>query len=968
MFKCAGAAQYSLGSPPDSDIKAVRDASVSYLLRPGGARDFESFRAAIVSDHGEVFSQYTNAFYREARRAYNEVAKKEPSKYAPIPPRIEDYIPDYNGFNGGDGYHAAMSDMVKEMAKDGMLSELRRVNPGEENRSIKTTVAGATRVLKGMNAEPTNALSFQREYGLTPDEAAYAVDALAASMTKEVIRAERAFNLADAELAKQKTLDPNLSTTEARDALGAWVAAKERSDAMFAMAEVQRGYAVQNHTDVARAMRIFQELVTTRKLGTRIGKEYVGVFGNGPSSAPTDPTLDPKAAASAAVTATNSVLGPHSNATTPAAPKTADSTLVNTADIEGLRKRLAETYVAGKMNPATEAVLREIGMKIKAVNTPDGDFTDWVKALTQETGLRIAPDDLVMTYQSLRQHAFTKVRKSVSVQEQMVRAANNTIDAQYRDEALKEIRAIDPNSPDAAKKYEDIMRAYRLKSPVVWWKDLPNLYRAVRTSFDMSAPWRQASVITLGWGLNPLAFTPTELAKSYGKPFYDKVVDAKTRQRIVTSAFADMVAAKSDAFEGIAKTLGSKKAGMKSPEFAHYVMQEINSRANAPMYAESGLAMTSLGVDGASLTTREEAFMTNLTEKWAESGNWFQKRIAGGISSSEAAYAVYLNRIRADAFDHLTSLYSADGYTIATDPALYKATADYINDMTGRSAIPGDERGASAKLLASTFFSARFQISRAKILAMAPRAIASEAAAAYEKSGRKLPEAASWVGEKTNSTTMERKLREQVYGDMTRLVSAYGAVASLAMLAGANVDLDPRSSDFLLLRFGNTRVDVLGGLRGWITMFARVGTGDSVDKNTRLTTKAGGNVGVESIVDNFIRSKLAPVPGMVGDFVAGENIVGEPVYPSLHMKGEWTPEKKKKLAEQVFFNLTPMQVKDVADAIRESKPEDRARAIFLASLAYIGVGAMTYDQNKKRPPSEPDTAAPKKALPVLGRK
>ena len=55
-------------------------------------------------------------------------------------------------------------------------------------------------------------------------------------------------------------------------------------------------------------------------------------------------------------------------------------------------------------------------------------------------------------------------------------------------------------------------------------------------------------------------------------------------------------------------------------------------------------------------------------------------------------------------------------------------------------------------------------------------------------------------------------------------MGAAGVVVGLADAAGMDVEMDPRSSDFMKPKVGNTRFDVFGGLQQNVVFFSRMVT------------------------------------------------------------------------------------------------------------------------------------------------
>lgn len=148
----------------------------------------------------------------------------------------------------------------------------------------------------------------------------------------------------------------------------------------------------------------------------------------------------------------------------------------------------------------------------------------------------------------------------------------------------------------------DRMRPKTLGQKVAEVASVP---RSLMTSFDLSAPLRQGSVLTLA---NP---------------------------RLGVKNIAPMLRA------------------FAKEETAQIVENEIKARANYPDYEASKLYLAPLN-EISHLSKREEAFMSTLAER------------IPGVRASERAYVTYLNKLRADTFDMFKSqLPNATGEELA---------------------------------------------------------------------------------------------------------------------------------------------------------------------------------------------------------------------------------------------------------------------------------------------------------------
>src|SRR3990167_6531226 len=92
-------------------------------------------------------------------------------------------------------------------------------------------------------------------------------------------------------------------------------------------------------------------------------------------------------------------------------------------------------------------------------------------------------------------------------------------------------------------------------------------------------------------------------------------------------------------------------------------------------------------------------------------------------------------------------------------------------------------------------------------------------------------------------------------------------IFTLGAATGGEIETDPRSSDFLKIRFGKIRIDPLSGLAQIGTMLGRLGTGETKTpaKGKVVPIRGekagyGGSTGA-SVIGTFLRSKLHPSTG-----------------------------------------------------------------------------------------------------------
>jgi hypothetical protein len=317
-----------------------------------------------------------------------------------------------------------------------------------------------------------------------------------------------------------------------------------------------------------------------------------------------------------------------------------------------------------------------------------------------------------------------------------------------------------------------------------------------------------------------------------------------------------------------AQAFGQMTKSFFSEGAAQAVRDQMKSSPNAHLYKSSGLYLAKR------LGQREENFMSRLAEK------------IPGVERSERAYETYLNKLRMDVFDSMVKDASAvlgkkgKEFTAGHQAAI----ADFVNKASGRGTL--GKADVLAPLLNTAFFAPRFTASRFQVFD--PRVYT------------RLPPGA----------------RQHAIRSMVGTVGLVTTAVGLAHLGGADVETDPRSTDFMKVKVGNTRIDPWGGVLPEVRFLAMLALGER-------QTQAGKDIRVGRLetTAHFARGRLAPVPGVLTDLDIEKTYSGGQVTPL----GE---------ASQLF---TPMFLGDVKDVYGTAKGHPE-----LLPLAFFGAGISTY--------------------------
>lgn len=330
------------------------------------------------------------------------------------------------------------------------------------------------------------------------------------------------------------------------------------------------------------------------------------------------------------------------------------------------------------------------------------------------------------------------------------------------------------------------------------------------------------------------------------------------------------------------------------------------------MYQFAMTAGLSITEDEGKITKQEEAYMG----RWARLGIGapgtklaaVSKVALSPIAASARGYMTFLNGLRFKLFKHMVANLGKGGQ-VTLDEA--KVIAFYINAATGRSDLgPMMKWAEQANML---FFAPRFVASRFQYLGMPLWLLGS----------RKVS------GRVKKAIAMEYIRHSAGVGSFLALTVALGA-----LLAGDDeeekptVSLDPRSSDFLKIKLGETRIDPMSGLSQVIVLMGRIRYGQRVEADGDVVDLRGekvpyGGLGMAGTIGNFVRTKFAPVPGAAFDIATGENVVGQDVTPFSSIVN-------------LFIPLSLREIQDTA----QSRGIPQGALIALMSLH--GMGSSTY--------------------------
>ncbi len=350
-----------------------------------------------------------------------------------------------------------------------------------------------------------------------------------------------------------------------------------------------------------------------------------------------------------------------------------------------------------------------------------------------------------------------------------------------------------------------------------------------------------------------------------------------------------------------------------SDDVAKASLKRLKQRDNWRKYVEAGLYIAE--TDQTKMSAQEEAFMSRWIDKIPSGAKGLF--LGSVVRGSQRAYLTFLNNLRADTFDSLLNQLQK-GPTPTREEM--ESIAYYINTATGRGDLGKGAWNQAAVGLNTIFFAPRLVASRFQIIGGMP---------IFKATGR---------------------TKALVLQEYAKFLAGASIVYALAGLAQDDDDepleLDPRSSDFLKVRYGDTRVDPLGGLIQATVFVSRIVTGETKSAKGKITPIRDtmrlpnlfrevpktdkvpyGGRNVFSLAADFARTKFSPAFGGAVDFATGENVIGEAVTP----------------ADVVLKMTVPMSFEEAMETLEaHGMPKGPA----LTVLMTFGAGVMTYNDRK----------------------
>jgi hypothetical protein len=346
-------------------------------------------------------------------------------------------------------------------------------------------------------------------------------------------------------------------------------------------------------------------------------------------------------------------------------------------------------------------------------------------------------------------------------------------------------------------------------------------------------------------------------------------------------------------FSDIFKTLVTKHGGKN---VRNALMAEVYSREN---YRNGNYEKAKL------IPKNEEQYPTSLPERLP----FYIGRV---FKASENAFLNSAIRARVNTFDLLYRLAKENGTVI--DASWVKDAGKIINSLTSRGDIGVAGRGGVIQLL---FWAPKMIKGHWDVMTMHTGGY-----------GLDTP----WG-------------RREAAKNLMRTILTTATVAAIAnAIKPGTVELDPRSTDFMRIKVGNTRFDITGGAGSLVTLVSRaIPTYAAWDKQWKFRTKTAegrlmplntGQYGSKTVLDvgfDFAINKLTPISKSVADVYRGRNFSGD--VPNL--------------SNTAFSLLTPISIQNFVRQFYDGPdPENEVAQTVGNVLDLIGINASTYSRKK----------------------
>jgi N12 class adenine-specific DNA methylase len=282
----------------------------------------------------------------------------------------------------------------------------------------------------------------------------------------------------------------------------------------------------------------------------------------------------------------------------------------------------------------------------------------------------------------------------------------------------------------------------------------------------------------------------------------------------------------------------------KNRDYYDNFLADLENAKDYILIKDSGLVITD--VDG-KLEVKEETFMLGLANK-IPILKIFNK-------ASERGYSGFLNSLRVGVFRDGVEQLKKAGITFENNPKAYKALANFVNNATGRGELTTSE--GTNKLLNTLFFS--------------PRMITSRIGMIYTLFDPDAP-------------MVVKKMSAKSLASFALYVSVVNVLGTILVNALDDDDDDdelkdklnknPLATDFLKVKYDDTRYDITAGYSTIIRTLARFIKGERINSQGKIKELDGSGYYGEtrwSEIGAFFSNKFAPTTRVLYNVSTGKH-------------------------------------------------------------------------------------------------
>jgi hypothetical protein len=308
-----------------------------------------------------------------------------------------------------------------------------------------------------------------------------------------------------------------------------------------------------------------------------------------------------------------------------------------------------------------------------------------------------------------------------------------------------------------------------------------------------------------------------------------------------------------------------------------------------PLYGEGKGLLGKLAVADPSGMAGAEKTVEGYATRGGRLARWVER--LPGIKQSQQAYATAGNEVRWRIARDTIAKWDRMGFKYGPKEA--DALATWLNIATGWGRIGPLEKVLPE--LANVLFAPRFWAANLERIPYGGYLIAKEPL-----------------------------LRGEVIRDFASFAAVNITLLSILKASGvADVEIDPRSTDFGRARIGATRIDLLGGMQPTIRQVAQIMAGHAKSASSGEVYR----ISKGTTLLRAIQGKLSPQAGFLVDVLTGKTFTSEDM--------ALNPESVK---AQAWNRLAPMAIADLVGAVQAQGPT----GFIFGALSAAGGSVLTY--------------------------